>query len=184
VLIVPANPRLLGPVPSCPLPIFYRFTIEETIENGDRAHRTLDNTTWRDVSGVEVTLRADHLVPVPKIGSCATRSRRLELMLPTPGSRPLEAHPAGSALRGESVGIPMEGGVSAEAPTTLAVDEPRAPRLRRFGRSLRRNAEASVRTIETAEARTQQKHVRRVFQTAPIGQKQKWPMSPTAPRPP
>jgi hypothetical protein len=46
---------------------FYRFTVEETIENGDRAHATLDHTAPRKVSGVEVTPRADHVVPVPTI---------------------------------------------------------------------------------------------------------------------
>ena len=35
-------------------------------------------------------------------------SGELGLMLRTPGSRPLKAHPAGSALRGERVGIPWK----------------------------------------------------------------------------
>jgi hypothetical protein len=43
VLIVP-RPRLLGPAPSRSLAIFYRFTIEEAIENGDRAYAAVDQT--------------------------------------------------------------------------------------------------------------------------------------------
>jgi hypothetical protein len=78
------------------------------------------------VSGVEVRLRGR-----PRLRRADDRIVRhalpgeLGLMLHTPGSRPLEAHPADSALHGESVGIPMEGGVSADAPTTLAVGEER-----------------------------------------------------------
>lgn len=45
----------------------YRFTVEETIENGDRAHATLHHTAPGKVSGVEVTPSADHVVPVPMI---------------------------------------------------------------------------------------------------------------------
>jgi hypothetical protein len=67
-------PRLAGPAPSRPLAIFYRFTVEEPIENGDRACATLDRTARGEVSGVDVSLRADHVVAVPTIGSCATRS--------------------------------------------------------------------------------------------------------------
>jgi hypothetical protein len=37
-------PAPFGPAPSRALAIFYRFTVEETIENGDRAHTTLDPT--------------------------------------------------------------------------------------------------------------------------------------------
>lgn len=37
------------------------------IENDDRAHAALDYTTPGKVSGVEVTPRADHVVPVPTI---------------------------------------------------------------------------------------------------------------------
>ncbi len=36
-LIIPC-PRLPGPAPSRSLAIFYRFTVEEAIENGDRAY--------------------------------------------------------------------------------------------------------------------------------------------------
>jgi hypothetical protein len=54
----------------------YRLTVEEAIENGDRASTTLDHTGSAEVSGVEVTLRADHVVAVPTTGSCATRSPR------------------------------------------------------------------------------------------------------------
>ena len=32
------------PATSRPLAIFYRFTVEEAIENGDRAHAALDHT--------------------------------------------------------------------------------------------------------------------------------------------
>jgi hypothetical protein len=59
------SPRLRCPAPSRALAIFYRFTVEEAIENGDRAQTTLDHTTRWEVSGVEVTLRADHVAPVP-----------------------------------------------------------------------------------------------------------------------
>ena len=41
--------------------------VEETIENGDRAHATLDHTAPGKVSCVEVTPRADHVVSVPTI---------------------------------------------------------------------------------------------------------------------
>ena len=62
------------PATSRPLAIFYRFTVEEAIENRDRAYTTLGRHDSGEVSCVEVTLRADQLVAVPTTGSCATRS--------------------------------------------------------------------------------------------------------------
>ena len=90
VLAVP-SPRLPGPTPSRASDI-YRFAVEEKIENGDRAHATLDHTAPGKVSGVEMTPRADHVVPVPTIrivrhALSGDSSRRR-----TPGSRSLEAH--------------------------------------------------------------------------------------------
>jgi hypothetical protein len=44
MLIVPPASASRRPAPSRPLAISYRFTVEETIENGDRAHATLNHT--------------------------------------------------------------------------------------------------------------------------------------------
>jgi len=44
MLIVPPARASWRPAPSRPLAIFYRFTVDEAIENGDRAHATLDHT--------------------------------------------------------------------------------------------------------------------------------------------
>ena len=67
MLIVPparAFPALFRAARSA---IFYRFTVEEAIENRDPAYVALDDRA-RKVSGVEVTLRADHVLGVPRIG--------------------------------------------------------------------------------------------------------------------
>jgi hypothetical protein len=44
MLIVPPARASRRPATSRPLAIFYRFTVEEAIENGDRAHAALDHT--------------------------------------------------------------------------------------------------------------------------------------------
>jgi len=55
VLVVPARAfraPLRAARSSRALAIFYRFTVEDTIEKGDCAHTTLDHTALGEVSGV------------------------------------------------------------------------------------------------------------------------------------
>jgi hypothetical protein len=117
-------PRLLGPAPSRSLVIFYRFTVEEAIENGDRAYAALDHTArGGERRGGDAPRRPRRRRADGRIVRHALPGE-LGLMLRTPGSRPLEAHHAGSASAAKCRN-PRQGRVSAEAPTTLAVDEQR-----------------------------------------------------------
>jgi hypothetical protein len=63
MLIVPPARASRSPAPSRPLAIFYRFTVEEAIENGDKGLRGARPHGSGDVSGVEMTLRADQSLP-------------------------------------------------------------------------------------------------------------------------